>query len=97
MVLAHMAQSTSSDGGVLLRSTVSAIIAVSAAQAQNTYTNRNGQPNMIELANIHSVGGLNEAQSKQPDEPIPTTRFLRHGAPTRADKPAAARPCRLRR
>src|SRR6516165_3613670 len=38
----------------------------------------------------------NDAQSKQPDEPIPTTRFLRHDAPIRADEPAAARPCRLR-
>jgi hypothetical protein len=34
MVLAQMAQFTSSDAGVLLRSTVSAIIAVIAAQAQ---------------------------------------------------------------
>src|SRR5262250_1981067 len=53
MVLAHMAQSPSMCGRVRLRSTVSAIIAVSAAQAQNRYTKRNGQPNSVERPNIH--------------------------------------------
>src|SRR5262249_42155518 len=77
MVLSHMAQSTSSDGGVLLRSTVSAIMAVSAAQAKNRYTNRSGQPNRVERANIHSVGGLNRMR---PRANSPTSRSLRRAS-----------------
>src|SRR5215468_4425711 len=72
-----MAQSTSRGGGVLLCSTVRAIIAVSAAQAQNRYTNRSGQPNRVEPANIHSVGGLNRTK---PRANSPTSRSLRRAS-----------------
>ena len=76
-MLAHMAQSPSMRGRVRLRSTVSAIIAVSAAQAQNRYTKRNGQPNSVERPNIHSMGGLKRTR---PRANSPTSRSLRRAS-----------------
>src|SRR3974390_382669 len=83
-----MAQSSSNGDRILRRSTVSATIPVSAAQAQNKYMNSSGQPNSVAPANSHSTGGLNRTR---PRAKSPTSRSLRRASRGMTFKPVLMR------